>query len=528
MPVRHTSEQCQGKRSGLTPLSVCGCKKACPIAREKRKKIFAPQRGLSGARNGCPILDHSPQVLKACLLKGCRLIALQLLPHSVHDANPDIVEDTHSDAVAFPFLASTLIVLQIPALGLSHLLGELVQDIAQRFEAGMASMNAAVDSTLEDDRRGSRQHLQAGSISIAVVVIANFGRASEEPDACQLAADSQRSRGLRDSKKGVQFLYHRRRFGPSRDLVGDELRLVQALKDLWSHFLSYGMTSLLEDLGDLRDLGCLSSIQGRIDPQKGQGRALLKFTEEVEDDRIVGFEAGRELFHQAGLHLNQGILVTSEDFEFCNRLAVGLQMVQLCEVRPSRPGQQIRINSVLFGFRSCSLAINGGGMDKVNRPVVLQQEGDEQSRRGFDNTSHAFLPIRAAEGFQEQMQLLQSLGCVLHLHWCFHLTTRVVDDEDTMMGITSIDACIKHRPFLFFRKHSWGKRVRILWCSSKTQSPNNRFAQKHGHRSGDFLNRSKPRRIQMRSLACSVHDLSKQSVCSDPLSRGSVYILLDM
>ena len=95
------------------------------------------------------------------------------------------------------------------------------------------------------------------------------------------------------------------------------------------------------------------------------------------------------------------------------------------------------------------------------------------------------------------------------------------------MGVAPVDPCIKQKRFLSLRNGSWGKRVLILWCSSKAQSPNNRLAQEHGQRSADFLTRSKPRVRWMLSLARSVHNTSKQSVCSDPSSKGPVSILLD-
>ena len=129
-------------------------------------------------------------------------------------------------------------------------------------------------------------------------------------------------------------------------------------------------------------------------------------------------------------------------------------------------------------------------MDGVNRTAMLQQEGDKQTRRGFDNASHMLLPARAGDGFQEQMQLFQALGRMIHPQWRLHLATSIVNDQNVMMGVTPINARLKHRPFLSFRKRSWGKRVLILWCSSKAQSPNDRLTQEHRQRSTIFLNRS--------------------------------------
>ena len=176
MPVCHTAHQCQATAFSLTPLRLCGWKKACPLASKKMPGVFAPQRRLSCAGDGRLVLGHKPPVLKTRLLKDGCLITRRLLPHGVQDAYPDIGEGTDGDTVAFPFLAGATVVLQSPGFAHGRLPGELVQCIAQRFDAGVASMNPAVGSTLEDDRRGASQRLQAGRISIALAIITKFGQ----------------------------------------------------------------------------------------------------------------------------------------------------------------------------------------------------------------------------------------------------------------------------------------------------------------------------------------------------------------
>jgi hypothetical protein len=81
------------------------------------------------------------------------------------------------------------------------------------------------------------------------------------------------------------------------------------------------MIRLLENYNDLLLRGCLSGLQGGRGLQKGQSRTRLQLGEEIQSDGIVGFETGSELVHQVRLHLNQGILIAGEGFEFSDFLA---------------------------------------------------------------------------------------------------------------------------------------------------------------------------------------------------------------
>lgn len=125
------------------------------------------------------------------LLKCGSLVTLPLEPHGVDQPDPDIGQGTDSNRMAFALLPLALIILQGPGFTLGCLPSELMQSIAQRFHTGVSSMNPAIGATLKDHWRGASQSLQARCIRIALPVITDFRRASEEPGACRNAPGSQ-------------------------------------------------------------------------------------------------------------------------------------------------------------------------------------------------------------------------------------------------------------------------------------------------------------------------------------------------
>jgi hypothetical protein len=88
--------------------------------------------------------------------------------------------------MAFPFLALALILLQGPWFAERRLPGELLQSIAQRFDAGIAPMRFGIGATLKQDGRGSGQGLQTSGMVVACAII---------PDFCQQARRKPLSRG---------------------------------------------------------------------------------------------------------------------------------------------------------------------------------------------------------------------------------------------------------------------------------------------------------------------------------------------
>ena len=73
-------------------------------------------------------------------------------------------------------------------------------------------------------------------------------------------------------------------------------------------------------------------LQGGIGAQEFQRRGLVQLAEQVQNNGVVGFEAGRELVDQASLHLDQRILVAGQGFDLLNLLTVGIEPTQILEV----------------------------------------------------------------------------------------------------------------------------------------------------------------------------------------------------
>ena len=78
---------------------------------------------------------------------------------------------------------------------------------------------------------------------------------------------------------------------------------------------------------------------------------LLQLGKQVQGRRIVLLEAGRQLVHQARLHLDQRVLIAGERFQFSHRGTIGLQSTQFGQVETAGLGQQIGINAI--GLGSC-------------------------------------------------------------------------------------------------------------------------------------------------------------------------------
>src|SRR5579875_3926024 len=324
-------------------------KKAQLLPGEETLHFFASKEHVLNWKRRRPGSSGAPKMAQACLLKGCSLIAFRLLPHGVDHPDPDVGEGTDRDTMAFAVFAFALIVVQGPSPALGGLPGKLMRGVAQRFNTGMSSVNPAVGSALEDDRRGPSQGLQTGCICIAFPVVADF---CQQPRSQALASSRQALKdlavGMTQKKVFNHFLIggdllaqtqqprgqspHQTRFGPRCDRIVHELWLMQTLKDLGSHFGSRSMTSLLEDCLDLLDRRRLSCLQGGIGLQKGQRRTLLKLGEEIQSHRVIGFETSSELVHQTRLHLDQSILVTGEHFEFSNFLAIWGERAQFGKI----------------------------------------------------------------------------------------------------------------------------------------------------------------------------------------------------
>jgi hypothetical protein len=90
-------------------------------------------------------------------LKGRRLIAGVGEPHRVDDAHPDGGQGPYRHRVAFAFSSLALIIGQGPGFLSRRLPGELVEGIAQGFEAGIAFVRLGILATLEGHRSRARK-----------------------------------------------------------------------------------------------------------------------------------------------------------------------------------------------------------------------------------------------------------------------------------------------------------------------------------------------------------------------------------
>jgi hypothetical protein len=150
---------------------------AAPLSETSRRlhgleKTYLVERQKTGACFASP--GRSPGMEPLCCLKGGGLIADTLLPDGKQDAAPDIGERANGDRVAFALSSFALIVGIRPVFLLRALPGEGMPRVAQRLDARIAAPGFLVGATLKQDRRGSRQRLQARSCLVALSVVANF------------------------------------------------------------------------------------------------------------------------------------------------------------------------------------------------------------------------------------------------------------------------------------------------------------------------------------------------------------------
>ena len=85
--VYHAAQGCQGKRSGLTALSLRGLKRACRVESQKNAGFLA-----HGERDqhDLELLGGFTCMLPLRLLKGSALIALVMDPYGEDDPDPHV------------------------------------------------------------------------------------------------------------------------------------------------------------------------------------------------------------------------------------------------------------------------------------------------------------------------------------------------------------------------------------------------------------------------------------------------------
>lgn len=143
---------------------------------------------------------------------------------------------------------------------------------------------------------------------------------------------------------------HQTRFGSGHHGISLHMRLMQPFENLGSHDPQGGMSGLPEHVLALLDRRCHRFLGSGVGLQKQQGVLLLQLRTQFQSHGILRLEASREPTLQACLHVDQGVLITGEQFELGNLLAVWGQAVQISQVCTSRLGKQVRINRIGRGL----------------------------------------------------------------------------------------------------------------------------------------------------------------------------------
>ena len=347
-------------------------------------------------------------------LKDGSLIAFALDPHGVDDAHPHVGQGADGHTMGFAFRPFALVIGQRAGFLQRRLPGELVQGVAQGFQAGEAFVCFGIVATLERHRRGPGQGLDTGGISVAAAIIAPFG---QQTWGQALARTRQRTPQLlivMGQKKGADGLViasnlldhdqqlfdqreHQARLGTHDHLIGNQLGTVHLLEDLASTLRRIGMLARAQGRRNLCDGSGLRSLWGGIRLQKHESGALLHLGKQVQSGRIVLLEAGRQLVHQARLGLDQGVLIARERFQLLHDRAIRLQSAQLSQVKAAYLGQQMCVNLISLGSCGFAQLIGRLGVDRIDWDASFQQEGDEQSMVRFNNARQLFGRSRDAE-----------------------------------------------------------------------------------------------------------------------------------
>ena len=394
--------------------------------------------------------------------EGCRVVGLALAPHGVDEADPLVGQRPHGHGVTLALPPLALVVGQRPRLFLGALPGELLQGVAQRLVTGVAPMRFSEVAALKGHRRGASQGLDAGRAGVAPPLIAPFRQQSrrqplsgprEAREGPAIGMQPKKARDLviiggdlgeEHAQLGGQR-QHQARLGARHHGVGPQLRLVQALPDLRGFGRGGRMPRRLEHGGDLLDRGILRLLGRGKGLQEGQRGRLLQFAEQLQRHRIVGLETGRELVDQAGLALDQGVLVARERLEFGDQGAIRGQAAQVSHIAASRARQQVGVDGVGLGPRGLAVPIDGLGIDRIDGQARVEQGGDEQSPVRLDDTGQMVGMVSdIPQSFKERHQRVQPLGAMGHTGRPDALP-RFIDHHGVMMLIGPINTGIPHR-----------------------------------------------------------------------------------
>jgi hypothetical protein len=146
-----------------------------PRTDEKARSAESTQRDATGRRD----LD-SGDVLPGCVsllrrFKGRGLIAGVTHPHAIDDAHPHVGQGANRHTVCFAFSTLALVIGQRPGFVQRRLPGELVQGVAQRFQARKAFVRLGVIAAFKRHRSRPGKLLNTAGIGVAPSVITPFG-----------------------------------------------------------------------------------------------------------------------------------------------------------------------------------------------------------------------------------------------------------------------------------------------------------------------------------------------------------------
>ena len=351
-------------------------------------------------------------------LKEAGLVTLPFGPQGKENPDPDVRQSAHRHAVAFALGALALVVVGRPGFFLGTLPGKLLQGIAQGLDTGVTPMWLGILATFIGHRRGACHRLQTRGVLVATAIISQFGQQSRsQPFAGAGQAPYQAAVSL-GQKKAFDLLIvtgnrlhhrqeladqyqHQARFGARRHLVCLQRGLVERREQLRRHWPRPGMACLLENTGELFHRGSTGRLERRVGLQEAQGRQLLQLAYEVQGDGVVRFEAGGELVHQAGLHLDQAVLVPCQRFEFSDQRTIRFQAPQIGELGAPVFSEQIRIDLIGFGARCATLAIDRLGVDGIDGVASGKQGGNQEAVRRFDDAGQLLFPLSSAAGEQK-------------------------------------------------------------------------------------------------------------------------------
>ena len=174
-----------------------------------------------------------------------------------------------------------------------------------------------------------------------------------------------------------------------------------------------GIPAVFEDYLDLFHRSGHRFLRGGIGLQELQRAFLLQLPKQFQSHWVIGYASGGELIHQTCLHLDQGVLVAGEQFEFCHRLTIWSETMQIGQVSSSRFRQQGGIYRIRLRTRCCSPTIDGARIHRIDWPPCLQQVSNQQSMGRLNDARHLLFWCITDDLLEKRVQLGKSLRAVI-------------------------------------------------------------------------------------------------------------------